>query len=187
MIVLFGVAYEIWRTSQVVPSGKEPACQCRRNERHGFNPWVRKIPWRRAWQPTPVFFRGESHRQRTLAGYSPQSHKQTILKQFSTHAWNTKIFMVWSLNIQLQLCSVSCTLCYPNILSNCDSLRLPLQTSFHFLNTFFLISCQMRSPTLSRDIANETYFWSFLQFYSPLDLLDYNHNILVTVQWHLLK
>ena len=108
--------------------------------------WVqslgREIPCRRAWQPTPVFFPGESHRQRTLAGYSPQSHKQTILKQFSTHAWNTKIFMVWSLNIQLQLCSVSCTLCYPSILSNCDSLRLPLQTSFHFLNTFFSLAAK---------------------------------------------
>ena len=31
--------------------GKEPACQCRRHERHRFNPWVRKIPWRRKWQP----------------------------------------------------------------------------------------------------------------------------------------
>ena len=36
-------------------SGKESVCQCRRYERHGFDPWVRKIPWRRAWQPTPVF------------------------------------------------------------------------------------------------------------------------------------
>ena len=36
-------------------SGKEPACQCRGCKRRGFNPWVRKIPWRRAWQPTPVF------------------------------------------------------------------------------------------------------------------------------------
>ena len=33
--------------------GKEPACQCRRRKRHEFNPWVRKIPWRRAWQPMP--------------------------------------------------------------------------------------------------------------------------------------
>ena len=37
-----------------VTSGKEPACQCRRLKRHGFNPWVRKIPWRRAQQPTPI-------------------------------------------------------------------------------------------------------------------------------------
>ena len=34
-----------------------------------FNPWVGKIPWRRTWQPTPVFLPGESHEQRSLAGY----------------------------------------------------------------------------------------------------------------------
>ena len=49
-------------------SGKEPACQCRRHKRHTFNSWVRNIPWKRAWQPTPVFFPGESHGQRSLAG-----------------------------------------------------------------------------------------------------------------------
>ena len=37
----------------------------------GFYPWVEKIPCRRAWQPTPVFWPGESHGQRSLAGYSP--------------------------------------------------------------------------------------------------------------------
>ena len=55
------------------PSGfrsKEPACQRRRHRRHGFNPWVGKIPWRRKWQPTPVFLPGESHGQRSLVGYS---------------------------------------------------------------------------------------------------------------------
>ena len=41
--------------------------QCRRP---GFNPWVRKIPWRREWLLTPVFFPGESHGQRSLVGYS---------------------------------------------------------------------------------------------------------------------
>ena len=38
-------------------------------------PWVRKIPWRRKWQCTPVFLPGKSHGQRSLAGYSPQSCK----------------------------------------------------------------------------------------------------------------
>ena len=52
-------------------SGKEPACQCRRRKRCRSNPWVGKIPWRRAWQPTLVFLPGESHRQRSLVGYSP--------------------------------------------------------------------------------------------------------------------
>ena len=46
-------------------SGKESGCQCRRL---GFDPWVRKIPWRRKWQPTAVFLPGEPHGQRSLAG-----------------------------------------------------------------------------------------------------------------------
>ena len=37
-------------------SGNESASQCRRHQRHGFNPWVGKILWRGAWQPSPVFF-----------------------------------------------------------------------------------------------------------------------------------
>ena len=40
------------------------------HKRHGFDPWLRKIPWRRAQQPTSVFLSGESHGQRSLAGYS---------------------------------------------------------------------------------------------------------------------
>ena len=38
-------------------SGKEPACQCKRRKRRDFNPWVGKSPWRRMWQPTPVFLK----------------------------------------------------------------------------------------------------------------------------------
>ena len=40
-------------------SFKEPACQCRRHKRCGFNPWVQKIPWKKMWQPTLVFLPGE--------------------------------------------------------------------------------------------------------------------------------
>jgi len=49
-------------------SGKEPTCQRRRHKRCMFNPWVRKIPWRRAWQPTPVFLPGESPRTEEPGG-----------------------------------------------------------------------------------------------------------------------
>ena len=56
-------------------SGKEPACQCKRDKRWGFDPRVGKIPWRRAWQPTPVFLPGESHGQRSMM-YSPWSCKE---------------------------------------------------------------------------------------------------------------
>ena len=50
----------------------------------GFNPWVRKLPWRRKWQHTPVFLPGESHGQRSLAGYSPQGGKRV------RHDWVTE-------------------------------------------------------------------------------------------------
>ena len=46
--------------------GKESAC-CVGD---GFNPWLRKIPWRRKWKPTPGFLPEESHGQRSLEGYS---------------------------------------------------------------------------------------------------------------------
>ena len=42
----------------------------------GFNSWVRKIPWRRKWQPTPLFLPGKVHGQRTLVGYSPWGCKE---------------------------------------------------------------------------------------------------------------
>ena len=58
-------------------SGKESACQCRRCRRHGLDPWVRKIPWRRKWQPTPGFLPGKFHGQRSLAGYSPWGHEES--------------------------------------------------------------------------------------------------------------
>ena len=52
-------------------SGKEPACQCSRLKRHSFDPWVRKIPWRRAQLPTPLFLTGESNGKCSLVGYNP--------------------------------------------------------------------------------------------------------------------
>ena len=65
--------------------GKKPTCQCRRCKRLGFNPWVGKIPWRRAWQLTPVFLPGESHGQRTLAGYSPWGRKKLNTTEATEH------------------------------------------------------------------------------------------------------
>ena len=60
------------------PGGKEYACQCRRC---GFHPWVGKKPWRRKWQPTPVFLPGKSHGQSSLAGYSLWGHKESNMTQ----------------------------------------------------------------------------------------------------------
>ena len=58
---------------------RESICQCRRPRRrntHKFDPWVGKTPWRRARQPTAVSLPGESHGQRSLAGYRPWSYKE---------------------------------------------------------------------------------------------------------------
>ena len=72
--------YKFWRVTLGLlrwHSGKEPTCQCRRCQRCGFDPRIGKIPWRRKWQPTPVFLPGKSHKQRSLAGYSPWGRKGT--------------------------------------------------------------------------------------------------------------
>ena len=64
-------------------SGKESACQYTRLR---FNPWVRKIPWRRKWQPAQVFFPGKLQRQSSLAGYSPWGSKESdTTKHRCTH------------------------------------------------------------------------------------------------------
>ena len=71
-------------------SGKQPACQCRRHKRRESDPArVRKIPWRSAWQPTPIFLPGGSHGQRSLADYSPQSHKESDMTEVTQHAHAT--------------------------------------------------------------------------------------------------
>ena len=51
--------------------------QCRRHRRWGFNPWIGKISWRRAWQPTLVFLPGESHGQKSVMGYSPWGRRES--------------------------------------------------------------------------------------------------------------
>ena len=66
------------------PSDKESACQCRRC---GLNPWVRKMPWRRKWQPTPVFLPGIFHSQRSLAGYSPWGRRELDTTEHISVTW----------------------------------------------------------------------------------------------------
>ena len=84
--------------ASLVVHGKESTCQCRKLQ---FDLWVRKIPLRRKWQPTPVFLPGKSHGQRSLEGYHPWGHrrfrhdlvtKQQLLK-----------FISWRPSLQLYL------------------------------------------------------------------------------------
>ena len=50
-----------------------------------FNPWVQKIPWRRAWLPTPVFLPGELHGEKSLIGFSPRGCKESDMTEQLTH------------------------------------------------------------------------------------------------------
>ena len=72
-------------------SDKESACQCRRL---GFNPWVEKIPWRRAWQHTPVLLHGESHGQRSLVGYSPWCLKESDITEATEHVHTPRSVLI---------------------------------------------------------------------------------------------
>ena len=105
-------------------SGKEPTRQCRRTKRCGFHPWVRKIPWRRAWQPTPVLLPGESHRQRSLGGYS---HKESDMAKATWHAHIQKnkckalSFLTCPLGIDCPLVDMGSIKCLEEFLSGLGS------------------------------------------------------------------
>ena len=68
-----------------------PAMQ--ETQRCRFDPWVGKIPWRRAWQPTLVFLPGESHEQRSLVGYSPWVHKELDMIEVTEHCSVPKLYL----------------------------------------------------------------------------------------------
>ena len=84
---------------------KNICLQCTRHRRLGFDPWVGKIPWRRKWQPTPVFLPGESHGQRSWVGYSPWDGKELDMAE---HA---RIYILFKLSVDVVhriSCSVAC-------------------------------------------------------------------------------
>ena len=78
---------------------------------HGFHLWVWKIPWRRAWQPTPVFLPGEYHGQRSLVGHGPRGHGESDTTEITEHAcirseFITEFYFVWILENQIYLPTV---------------------------------------------------------------------------------
>ena len=64
---------------------KKLACQCRRC---GFDPCIRKIPWRRKWQPAPVVLLWKLYGQRSLVGYSSRSHNESDTTLVTEHTQN---------------------------------------------------------------------------------------------------
>ena len=85
----FRITIPIYINTQVVlvvKKKKKLSCQSWRLKRHRFNPWVGKFPWRRAWQPTPVFLPGESLDTAWWATVHRVTKHRTPLKQLSMHA-----------------------------------------------------------------------------------------------------
>ena len=75
-------------------SGGEPACQCRRLKRLGFDLWVGKIPWRREWQPISIFLPGEFHGLRSLMGYNPWGRNESDRIEWLNMHSPTEVFVV---------------------------------------------------------------------------------------------
>ena len=75
------------------PGGSDGKSVCLQWGRPGFSPWVRKIPWRRKWHPTPVLLPGKSHGQRSLIGYSPWGNKESDLTEQLHFCWFRKLWL----------------------------------------------------------------------------------------------
>ena len=83
--------------------------QCRR---HGFDPWIWKIPWRREWQPTPVFLQGKSHGQRNLVVYSPWGRKESDTTITTCYVRSVACFTcnVYPIRSVLSICTIRRTI-----------------------------------------------------------------------------
>ena len=73
------------------PGGSDSKRVCPQCRRPGFDPWVGKIPWRRKWQPTPIFLPGKSHGRRSLVGYCPWSWTESDMAEQLTQGQNWQI------------------------------------------------------------------------------------------------
>ena len=80
-------------------SGKEPACQYRRHKRCRFNPWVGKIPWRKAWRPFQYSCLENLYRQKSLAGCHPWGCKESDMNEAAEHACTHSLRHTYYYNI----------------------------------------------------------------------------------------
>ena len=115
-------------------SVKEYACECRRHQRRGFDPWVGKIPWSGKWQPALVFLPGKFHGHSILAGYSPWGCNEldtTVLAHTHTHTHTHTLIWLqldWLSNI------MHCTPCFNTLFFP------PKVQDIIFCNVCFLIT-----------------------------------------------
>ena len=146
-----------------------PALQ--ETQRHSFNPWVRKIHWRRKWQPTPVFLPGESHQQRSLVGYSPYGHKVQRVAEFPPPG-----IKVVPPAVEVQSLNQRTTLEVPLLVyfflktTKCGQWELTfLQENTWESRAFVSFKLGTRSPITEPPVTHYIHFWPTW----PLDALRY--------------
>ena len=101
-----------------------------------FNPWVRKIPWKRKSQPIPVFLPREFHGQRSLAGYSPWGHKESDTTEATKHSTEHKGCPVMFLLLCLTLLSMTISRSIPLVANGIISLFNAWIISIVYINTY---------------------------------------------------
>ena len=166
-------------------SGKESACQCRR---HRFDLWVGKIPWRRKWQPTPVFLPGKSHGQRRLAGYSSRGHRSVrhnLVTKTNSHLARSKLNNKTTSHSQMTQTHVFILLCLVHFMINsslwwvCLFLFLFLFShswhSFSISNELSFFSLSQSPPSLYVRIKKQVLTLDFHPRWSFLDLTHSFH------------
>ena len=95
IIILLYPFYRQWLPRWL--SGERIYLQCRRRRRHRrpeLDAWIRKIPWRRKWHPTPVFLPEKSHGQRSPAGYSPRGHSKSDMTEQLSSAQHVFVWLI---------------------------------------------------------------------------------------------
>ena len=161
-------------------SGEESSCQCRRCNRCGFDPWVGEIPWRRKWQPIPVFLPGKSHGQRSLASYSLWGLRHNIATKW-WHGFPNRGFSVAKIYILFLNASNSGKVPWietPFIfISIYPSICLSTQSTLHCLLYSFLKSnFWMKKTSRRSDWGLTNHLRVFLHFsWAGANLLDFMH------------
>ena len=156
---------------------------CRRPR---FNPWVRKIPWRRDWQPIPIFLPGGFHGQRTLVGYSAWHCKESSMTEWlSTHTLKRKVYYVLALFLVPSNLTFFMSSKYPTIspsskqtLSFCLVVTKSVETFYRFSIYKFGLSANCSS--IIQELLNMQYRILHIRFNEskdtqPEELLELQH------------
>ena len=127
-----------------------------------FHPWVRKIPWRWAWQLTPTFLPGESHGQRSLVGYSPQGPKESNMTKHVISLSHMYLYMYKHTCILNNLCNLLFYVLLYNVLSHsCNNSKVSTNYTFFYSVKIldYINSMKTRKSELHYKLYMLNYWW----------------------------